>query len=53
MDDYQKPVNDELFIEIENIKKDLKFQLTFEEIDWVYFIETAEKAKVLIDKNNE
>jgi hypothetical protein len=28
-------------------KKDLRFQLTFEHIDWWYFIETAERAKNL------
>ena len=30
---------------LEELKKDLQFQLTFEEIDWDYFLETAERAR--------
>lgn len=37
-------------IDIESYKKDLSFQLTFEEIDWDYFIETAKSAKELNEK---
>jgi hypothetical protein len=38
--------------EIEEIKKDLDHQLKFEEMNWDYFIETAERAKVLAEKND-
>lgn len=29
---------------IESLKKDLRYQLTFENIDWDYFNETIERA---------
>ena len=35
--------------ELSNIKNDLKWQLTFEDIDWVYFIETALRCKEIED----
>jgi len=38
---------------LEKIKEDLKFQLTFEHIDWDYFKETADRAKVLEDICNK
>ena len=33
--------------EIEVLKKDLSWQLTFEDLDWDHFIDTAERAKLL------
>ena len=35
---------------IDDLRNDLKFQLTFEQIDWDYFIETAITAKELQEK---
>jgi hypothetical protein len=32
--------------EIETLKADLRWQLSFEEIDWDYFMETVDRAKV-------
>ena len=43
-DEFMKEAAD---IEIELIKKDLAYQITFEEIDWDYFIDTAVRAKKL------
>lgn len=45
----EKQVNkmDNILDNIELIKKDLAFQITFEEIDWDYFIDTAMRAKEL------
>ena len=37
---------------IEIIKLDLEWQLSFENIDWEYFIEIANKAKAAQDKIN-
>ena len=34
------------------LRKDLRWQLTFEEIDWDYFIETAQRARCLAQKEN-
>ena len=36
---------------IEELKKDLSFQLKFEHMNWDYFIETAERAKKIADEN--
>ena len=33
-------------MDIETLKVDLRWQLSFEEIDWDYFMETVERAKV-------
>ena len=38
--------------ELENIKKDLLFQLKFEQMNWDYFLETAEREKKLADEND-
>ena len=41
-------------MDIETLKVDLRWQLSFEEIDWDYFMETVERARVaqqaLLDK---
>lgn len=31
--------------DLELLIRDLKYQLTYEEIDWEYFIDTAKRAK--------
>lgn len=38
--------------DIEEIKADLKYQLTFEHMDWTYFIDTAKKAMKIAEKIN-
>jgi hypothetical protein len=38
---------DEKVEELEDIKSDLKWQLSFEEMDWEYFIRVSEQAKSL------
>lgn len=38
---------------LELIKADLKWQLSFEEIDWDHFIEFVKSAKVIRDKIEE
>lgn len=35
----------ELMDKEETLKKELRFQLSFEHIDWDYFIDTAKEAK--------
>ena len=37
---------------IDELKKDLSFQLKFEHMNWDYFMETVMLAKKLADKNN-
>ena len=37
---------------IEELKKDLSFQLKFEQMNWDYFMETVVLIKKLADKNN-
>jgi hypothetical protein len=40
---------------LENLKRDLTFQLSFEHMDWDYFIDVAKQAKSVedwIDKLN-
>lgn len=42
-------LTDEQYLELEEIKKDLKWQLTFEDIDWGYFRDTTLRAKMIVD----
>tara|TARA_Y100001956_G_C4128568_1_gene191952 strand:- start:1729 stop:1878 length:150 start_codon:yes stop_codon:yes gene_type:complete len=42
-------LTDKQYKELEEIKNDLKWQLTFEDIDWVHFIETVNRAKEIED----
>lgn len=37
----------------ETLRKDLKFQLSFENMDWDYFIETAQRAKDAQERERE
>lgn len=40
-------------IDLETIKNDLQFQLQFGELDWDYFIETAERARSVANDSGE